>query len=185
VDRHAPSPDIAFLIDQGGPAVPPLEDELDDLTVGIESVGLPEDDLRIAMELARALVEFYGSSDALPRFEAALQAARQRPWWSRFQARIPQREDDWRVQWWRKRGRFDSVATWKALRTPALVLIGGADATMDLPKNLKLFEELRSASKLIEVRVVPGADHGLRADGDLVPGVVEDAADWLSAARRP
>jgi len=174
-------PEIAFFIDHGGPAVSPLEDELDDLTAGIRSVGFSGDDLEIATALARALVELYRSHDALPSFEAALEAAKRRPWWNRFQARIPQREEDWRVQWWRKRGEHDSDATWKGIRVPALVLIGGEDSTMDRPKNLALYETLRASNPQIEIRVVPGADHGLRAGGKIVDGVLESASDWLLA----
>ena len=174
-------PRIAFFVDHGGPAVSPLEDELDDLTAGIRSVGFSGDDLEIAMALARALVDFYRSHDALPSFEAVLEAAKSRPWWSRFQARIPQREEDWRVQWWRKRGEHDSGATWKAVRVPALVLIGAEDSTMDRPKNLALYESMRASNPQIELRVVPAADHGLRAGGKIVDGVLESASDWILA----
>jgi len=176
-------PELAFIVDHGGPAVTPLEDELDDLTFGIRSVGFAGEDLEIAMSLARALVEFYRSPESRPKFESALAAAKTRPWWPRFSARIPQREDDWRVQWSRKR-EFDSIAMWKTVRLPALVLIGGEDATMDRAKNLKLYESFRTANPRLEIRVIPDADHGLRAGGKLVTNAIDAAADWILAANR-
>ena len=60
--------------------------------------------------------------------------------------------------------------------------------TLDSPhlkKNLRQFEALCASNPRLEIRVIPGADHGLRTGGALVPGVVEQAAEWISKARRP
>jgi pimeloyl-ACP methyl ester carboxylesterase len=132
--------EVAFVINQGGPAVSPLEDELDDLTAGIGEAGFQGEDLAIANELARAWVGLYRSHQGLADFDKALQAARKRPWFEAFRAKIPESEDDPRVQWWRKRGAFDSPAAWRAVAVPALVVIGSRDDTMALGKNLELFE---------------------------------------------
>ncbi|HXV13772.1 MAG TPA: alpha/beta fold hydrolase, partial [Candidatus Krumholzibacteria bacterium] len=171
---------IAFVINQGGPAVTPLEDELDDLTTGIARLGLAREDSISAMNLARAWVELYRSAEAMPRYRAALDAARARPWFAPFESRFPTSEDDWEVQWWRKRGRLDPLPLWEAVPVPALVLIGEKDATMDVAKNVALFERVEQSGR-VELRVIPDADHGLFVSGGLAANFPDAVADWILA----
>ncbi len=169
---------IAFLVNHGGPAVSPLEDELDDLTHGIGQLGLSQNDSSSAMALARAWVELYRSPDALPQYLSALAAARQQAWFRPFETRFPISDDDWEVQWWRKRGRLDPLLLWSTLEVPALVLIGENDDTMDVQKNVALFEGVEQSGR-VDVRVVPDADHGLRVAGALAPRFPEEVAEWI------
>ncbi len=170
---------LAFLVNQGGPAVPPLEDEIDDLTAGVGRLGLPPSEHAVALDLARAWVELYRSPEAMPRYLAALEAARQRPWFGPIEDRLPTSEDDWEVQWWRKRGRLDPLPHWTAVDIPALVLIGENDDTMSCEKNIALFKKIGQSAASLDVRVVSGADHGLRVQGAVAPGILEEVADWI------
>ena len=53
---------------------------------------------------------------------------------------------------------------------------------MALPKNVDRFKEFAGANPRIDVRVVPGAEHGLRdQEGKLVSGIPADIADWILA----
>ncbi len=174
----AASTRLAFVVSQGGPAVPPLEDEIDDLTAGIRRLDLAPDEHAIAMELAYAWVELYRSADALPRYSKALATARERPWFEPFADRLPTSDDHWEVQWWRKRHDLDPMRYWLAVEAPALVLIGEHDETMRRETNVARYEEINRATAL-ELRIVPGADHGLYVDEGLAPGFPADVADWI------
>jgi pimeloyl-ACP methyl ester carboxylesterase len=170
---------VSFVVNQGGPGVSPLEDEMDDLTSGVTQLGLDGEDRALAMAVAQSLVELYRSSEGLAGHRAALDAVRSRPWFAGVQARIPETEDDPRVQCWRKRGRFEALRYWQNLRVPALVLIGEKDATMDVPKNLGVFESVRRSNPHLEIRIVPKADHALRVTGNAATGFPADVAEWI------
>ena len=175
----AASTPVAFVINQGGPAVPPLEDEIDDLTVGIGRLGLAPEEHAVAMELAYAWVDLYRSADALPRYTRALAAAREHAWFEPFADRLPTSDEHWEVQWWRKRHDLDPMPFWMAVEAPALVLIGEHDETMRLETNVARFEEIGRATAL-ELRIIPGADHGLYVDESPAPGFPADVADWIA-----
>jgi hypothetical protein len=170
---------VAFVVNQGGPAVRPLEDELDDLTAGIASLKLEPVEHEVAMALGRQMVELYRSPEALPAYRSALDAARQRPWFAGVQTGIPESEDDWRVQWWRKRAQFDPAPYWKRLRVPALIVVGEKDDTMNLARNLALFEQLARANPHLETRVIPMADHGLRRPVGPGTHLSAPVVDWV------
>ena len=171
---------VAFVVNQGGPGVPPLEDEIDDLTTGVGKLGLDASERDVALRLAQALVELYRGHEGLPAYQTALVAARQRPWFGRVARRLPAGEDDVRVQWWRKRGRFDPGQAWAKLQVPALVLIGEKDETMDVAKNIAVFRRLHSENPRLQLRVIPNAGHSLKSGGQFAADFPQQVADWIT-----
>lgn len=176
------SPEIAFVINQGGPAVAPLEDELDDLTAGVAELKLATADHAAAMRLVRAWVGLYRSSDGSAEYRSTLTQVRSQAWFQPFASRLPETETDWEVQWWRKRGQHDPAPFWENRRVPTLVLIGSEDDTMDLAKNLALFRSYQKGGATMELRIVDGADHGLRVHGKLAPETPPQVAAWIRDA---
>ena len=175
----AQTPQLAFVVDQGGPGVPPLEDEIDDLTSGVGWLGLEPAERDIALRVAHALVDLYRGPEGLPAYLAALDAARQRPWFAGVARRLPAGEEDVRVQWWRRRGRFDPGPAWAKLHVPALVLIGARDETMDVAKNIAVFRRVETQNPLVELRVIPNAGHALLTGGQFAADFPQQVADWI------
>ena len=68
-------------------------------------------------------------------------------------------------------GRHDPRHAITAVRAPILLVLGGEDRTLDVPRAARVLESHARAPH--RVIVVPGAGHGLPADGDWLRAVAE------------
>lgn len=68
-------------------------------------------------------------------------------------------------------GRHDARPHLRVLRAPVLLVLGGADPTLNLKEATTALERLCASRH--EIVVVSGAGHGLPAEGSWLPRVVE------------
>lgn len=90
--------------------------------------------------------------------------------------------------WWRQALALDQQALLERVRTPLLIVQGGADTSVSPDSVARMIDALKLAGRRnIDYRFYPGLDHGLReADGTPRMGeVAADMAAWLRALPPP
>jgi hypothetical protein len=61
----------------------------------------------------------------------------------------------------------------------ASVRIGEEDETMDVAKNVAVYQRIQAANPSVDLRVIPGAQHSLLIDGGFAADFSQWVADWI------
>ncbi|MBA3296854.1 MAG: alpha/beta hydrolase, partial [Acidobacteria bacterium] len=190
----ARSRDVAFLILVSTIAVTPGEQDLERVQRQMRAKGYPEAAVVSAWQL-RSLAHDYVRTgvgrDALVAERERVKDER----WFRDPAGWdtgPVDADTW-WKWYRTKIDHDPAPILERTKIPVLLIFGGGDLIVDPKRNAALIESaLRKANnERFEIRIFPGADHGLRVAGGprpelggrwdwprVAPGYLELMVDW-------
>jgi hypothetical protein len=195
------SADVAWVIAVSGPAVSPGEQMIFYYAEELRADGLSERDVQEVSDLRRAIWTYAETGIGYTSARAALDAARARPWYARAKAQAddlfgPLLTPEERAKpgavgyrWFRQEARYDPIPALRALHVPALFLFGDEDRLVPVPTSVAILQrvEAETRSKDFTIRVLPGADHGmrLRTTGQRDPDYLEAMRDWVTRAVKP
>jgi uncharacterized protein len=185
------SQQVAFVILLSGGGVTPAEQELYDDEVKLRDHGFSEAQVAEALALLKGADDYARTGAGWDRFQAALQAARGKPWFpeiDRFPLLLPEAAPPWRG--WRAILDFDPRPVLRRLRVPVLAIYGESDQLTPARESVRrVAMALKTGgNRDVTIRILPGADHGLwvapkpgaRWDWDRpAPGWLDGMVDWL------
>ncbi|HVS01656.1 MAG TPA: CocE/NonD family hydrolase, partial [Thermoanaerobaculia bacterium] len=187
------APQAAFLVLFVPPAVSPAAQETTRRLHLLADRGFSPDQRELAAEMLAAAWRFAATGEGWQEYAELRRRA--------ASAGLPEEEvlepaaaDDPEWQWTRLNMAYDPLPVLEDLRTPLLALFGERDRNVVVAENLPRMRAAleRGGHPDFELRVVPGADHGLRMvleDGDVPPhrrvgfgpAGWPDVAAWLAA----
>lgn len=173
-------PSLAFIVAVSPPGISIGETSAYQDSVRLRSSGFPPMDAARAAALNRKLLTWLRTDSGAAPLAAELSRAADTPWRraSALPASLPTGSA---LQGWYWRGRtLDPAPHWHALRTPVLVVFGGADELLPAALSAARIEQAlrQGANPDFTVRVFPAANHVLRE----LPLVAGGAWDWPRAA---
>lgn len=187
-------PSIRFIVHHSGAAVPVLEADTYAHRSRLLGTGLPEAEVEEWLDLWRlecAALRRGVPADADPAFQAALAAARSRPWFQK-EPYVAHARDDWWASWYPRVMDHDPAPLLNRLEIPMLWLYGARDSQSDPAANVAYLSRLaRDRGKDHTIHVFPGAGHGIMvpmsADGadqpplTMAPGYFPTVIQWIHA----
>lgn len=165
----ARDPGIRFLVQVSGPVVSPFEADTYATLNRWRVAGLSADERDAAERMWRQEVDVIrrpNDSTAWNRYAAADLAARTESWYrkSRYAPSIP---DDWFTTWYRLVADFDPVSQLRQVKAPVLWMYGTNDTQSDVPRNLRIIEQLRAdRRRRFDVALFRATGHGMFAPVD-------------------
>jgi dienelactone hydrolase len=184
---------FAFAIVVTGGAVAPLEIEQHDYAAALDRLGVTGDDRRQALSLVDQYFEYLRSGKDRPALEAAIEAARGKPWFNAVNVGRVLPPDSVRAKWaWVPT--YDPVPDISKMQMPVLVILGDKDRPSLSAKSLELWRTSLSSGGNPDGTVIDflnaehgaamvGTHHAIHSGGPptFVPGYLEIVDAWLSA----
>ena len=153
---------VAFVVIVSASGMSPADQVQHELEARLGAAGLSPDDVSAAAELNRKLLAYQRTGQGREALQAALHRARGARWFgvtNDFPEQLPDPEE---YAWWRAVMDFDPSAAWRRVRSPVLVLAGGADPHLSPERSRRTISDALSASGApFTFRELPGADHAL------------------------
>jgi len=185
------SKNIAFIIAVSGGGVNPEFQEIKRTELQMRADGYPEEEIKQAVALQELKFRFARTGDGWDEYEAALQAVRNKKWFSVYVG-APSAKDDSAFPFWRRINGFDPVPVLKKVTCPVLVILGGLDTITPVPETSANIEKAlkESKNKDYTIKVFPRGNHSLyeaETGGDkdrprlknYVPAYFDTMTDWI------
>ena len=173
----------AFVISSAGPAVPPSREAQWGFVRKLRSLGVDENEI----ESARQIIEYWHDgirTAEWSRLDAAIQAARARPWFepSGFD-HFSRRPNKAFAKNYRAFMDYDPVPTLKRINAPLLAILAPDDESIDSHETDEILTGLIEQGNDIRVKLYPGFDHSIRKLGgqDQLLRWPEHPKDYFSA----
>jgi hypothetical protein len=150
---------VAFLVSVSGPGVTPAEQSLDLMAAEMRLTGVPEDEVREGLALARLAYRYGRTGEGWEDYAAARSASRERSWLPYLGLPAEPADAGWEMQ--RLFYFHDPAPVLAAVRCPVLAVFGGKDSGVPAEKNLARWREGLPRRTLRKSRLVvlPGANH--------------------------
>jgi pimeloyl-ACP methyl ester carboxylesterase len=184
---------IAFIVAEDTFAGPQWQQDLYRVENALKGLDLDAAEARNAMTTYAAFVD--ASRGALPRaeFERRASLHRDASWydWMAFPA-----HDSWLWSWAAMNGNFDSMAFWRKVRVPTLLVYGEKDALQPRDETIaRIGGALDESGTPYSALIVPGAQHNLTIQPEpgapffwwrQAPGLIDTIVAWvLLEGKRP
>jgi dienelactone hydrolase len=154
----------AFVIAVSGPGVSFGETAAYQDSVKLRRRGFTPADAAEAARVHRRLTEWIRTGQGEAELASLMQRTADLPWrrHTGIPRRLPSPED--RAGWYWSTRPLDPIAAWKALRVPALVVLGADDALLPARLSAERIEQALRAggNRDARVLVLPGGDHMLK-----------------------
>jgi uncharacterized protein len=149
---------VAFVVAEDTVAGPVWQQDIYRVR-GALAREFPPDQTAAAMSVYALFVEVARGKRAFDELEAAERAAAGAPWLAWLG--LPPRES-WLWPWYAKTGNVDTLAFWRELRVPALVVYGERDALVPVAESIAAIERVLDANGApYTALIVPRAQHNL------------------------
>ncbi|MDB5350115.1 MAG: hypothetical protein JWN86_1362 [Planctomycetota bacterium] len=191
------SGDVAFLIEVGGSQVIAWRQDSLRVEAELRADGFAEDDIREAVAFTKMRMDLIRGKGEFEDLEKSHAAVEKRPWFE-----YAGRCDRALFYSARKMVEFDPGPSWERVKCPVLAIYGEKDTSLPPEQNLPIIRRglAKAGNKDVTIKVVPGADHGLKVtrpggpkevrerskarkpgDGpDFAPGYLDLMTDWLT-----
>jgi uncharacterized protein len=150
---------VALVVSVSGPGVTPAEQTLDLIEGELRIAGVPEEEIREALDLAKLAFHYGRTGAGWDEYAAALARSQARAWLPYLSLPPTAQDDAWEQQ--RLFFDYDPAPALARLRCPILALFGGRDSGIPVEKNRTRWLEMLSRGRHGEpaLVVVPAADH--------------------------
>jgi len=154
----------------------------------IKELALAPQDEAEAMRVYTLFIDASRGAVTYDAFDKAAAPYRDTAWykWMQFPPR-----DSWVWNWAAKTANFDTLAVWRKVRAPVLLIYGEKDALVPPDESIAAIgAELARAQTPYAAFIVPGAVHNLTIEPEpgaaffwwhQAPGVVDTVVDWVKA----
>jgi pimeloyl-ACP methyl ester carboxylesterase len=190
------SGDIAFVIEVGGSQVISWRQDIARVEAELRADGFAEDDIREAVAFTKMRMDLIRGKGEFEDLEKSHAAVEKRPWFGHAG-----RCDRPLFYSARKMVEFDPGPAWEEVKCPVLAIYGEKDTSLPPEQNLPVIRRglEKAGNKDVTIKVVPGADHGLKVtrtggpkeagerskarkpgdDPDFAPGYLDLRTEWL------
>jgi dienelactone hydrolase len=194
----ARSKDVRFVIAVSGPGVSPGEQMIFYYANQLRHAGLSANEIEEASTLRRRVWAYLATGTGYDVARAALDGAIKRPWFAVLRTepdglfngvsssailKDPKLRDR---PWYKGEANYDPRIALRQLSVPALFVFGEDDEVTPVPQSVAIIRQTlgETGHRDFEIRVFPGADHGLNArtqDGSrtFTPGYLDTMSGWL------
>jgi uncharacterized protein len=191
------SGDVAFLIEVGGSQVVAWRQDIARVEAELRADGFAEDDIHEAVTFTKMRMDLIRGKGEFEDLERSHAAVEKRPWFE-----YAGRCDRPLFYSARKMVEFDPGPAWERVKCPVLAIYGEKDTSLPPEENLPIIRRgrERAGNKDVTIKVVPGADHGLKVtrtggpkeagerakarkpgdDPNFAPGYLDLMTEWLT-----
>jgi hypothetical protein len=181
---------VALVVSVSGPGVTPADQTLDLIEAEMRTEGIPENEIREALDLTRLAFRYSRTGSGWEEYAAALAGSQGRSWLPYLPLPPDAQDERWEQQ--RLFYHYDPAPALAALRCPVLALFGAMDSGIPVEKNRRRWQEAlaRGGHRDHALIAIPAANHLMweSKTGSLseipgldrfVPGYRKILLDWL------
>jgi dienelactone hydrolase len=163
----AADPELAFVVNVSGPAVPVAAADGYAMRRGLLERGAPPEAVDRLTDFWWMEVDaiLHGDSGRVHRLEREVQKSADAPWFEAFSYSVGP-VDGWWWNWYSKVADHDPVPVLRTTDVPMLWVYGDVDTESEVSRNIAVLEQLRDDGKDYEIAVFPRAGHGLMVPAD-------------------
>lgn len=172
---------VAFIVVQSGPGIPPREQCAYDIEHSMRRDGFSEEQIQQGVEYVRSLMAAAGRDEPYDRVEAnILRDARNKPWSRYFSISDA---DSWEFFLRSARHDPDPETVLERVTCPVLAIFGERDHLLPVAESVAVYERAlaRAGNRNVTIRIFPDANHRIQLDGTgkFAPGYLDTLTDWL------
>lgn len=185
------SSDLAFVISISGSGVSPLEQNVFDKTNQFRATGASVEQVQQFAGVIRTVWTYLVTGTGRDEAQSAWDAVQGQDWFTAAYDGPPMMDRETilkhpRMTHFVAHSSYEPAPVLEKLRVPMLAVFGAADTVVPVQTSLDAMRDAfeRGGNDRLTVRVVPGADHGLRVPGKngelrLAPDYPGFVVDWV------